>query len=124
MNIIIPSSKRGIITPRCNPLNILNRKWRDLTLPGPSFSIAGRVKADIYAAAPNGNLGQLLQVGGWGGNMILNSGLDHIAAYAFANNFIYGHLSTDSSAPSETDTAMSGWVKQTSTYGSGDGNWA
>jgi hypothetical protein len=54
--------------------------------------------------------------------MILNVGKDMPFSYTFANCFLYGHLSTDTGTPVATDTSMAGWVKQTNTYGSGDGS--
>jgi hypothetical protein len=126
MSIIIPSSKRGIVTPHRRSfadfvggsLNILNRQWGDAILPGPSFALAGRIKVDILDALS----GIILHEGAWDHNIVLNTGLDQIASYTFANCFLYGHLSTDTATPAATDATMTGWVKRTSTYGSGDGS--
>lgn len=54
-------------------------------------------------------------------NLILNVGKDKPFSYFFEKCFLYGHLSTDTTTPSATDTTMAGWVKQTNTYGDGDG---
>lgn len=98
-------------------MNILNRQWQDLLLPGPSFKLRGRISVDVLDARS----GIILRHYGPKPNMILNVGKDKPFSYLFADCFLYGHLSTDTATPAATDTTMAGWVKQTSTYGSGDG---
>lgn len=58
----------------------------------------------------------------WEFNTILDCGLDHCFNYVFADCFTHGHLSTDTATPATTDTSMSGWVKESDSYGSGDGS--
>lgn len=126
MSIIIPASRHGIVTPRRHGLgfggggdglNILNRQWGDAFLPGPSYALSGRIKVDVLDAAS----GIMLRLGRWMTDPILNCGLDHIASYAFAACFAYGHLSTDTATPVVTDTTMAGYAKTNTAYGSGDG---
>ncbi len=123
MNIIIPQSGR-LFAPRRSlvhgGLNILNRQWRDLLLPGPRSGLRGRIKVDILDARTK----RVIRPGRWQHNLILDSGLNMPFSYLYADCFLYGHLSTDAASPVSTDAAMVGWVKQTNTYGSGDGGYS
>lgn len=127
MNIIIPSGQGGMFKPRKNlrqlaagGLNILKKTWTDVMIDAAKYKLCGFVGYDIIDAES----GIILKHVEPKPNLILNCGKDLTFSNLFANCFLYGHLSTDTTTPAATDTTMAGWVKQSNTYGSGDGAWS
>ncbi len=120
--IIIPSSKKGIITPSRSllavgggGLNIINRKFTDFFPIGPRSHMKARERWDVLDAA-TGRVVKSMR-GAWQHNLILNCGKDMACTNFFINCLAYGHLGTGTAAPAVTDTHLAAPALSTSVHG-------